>query len=353
MRHEAQSTYAHQCPGAFGAAAGEAPAQGLFLLQGRHDEIRRSEEVPHPRDHRRTLVQTIRRSRRGGGPRRQAWPEARRGEAQAVRRTDEGAEKGSHRQDAGSAEVRLCAMVFKGDKGIRATRVRHVHLAPHGAPVHAEDGLHLSVPGEGRKGAEPGSREEMAGNGLPRHKEGGRGKRFGDILGGRIVGSDLRNKGARLFPGRGLACPCRASKQVNQVQHDFRCQQQGRNAVHGLRRGDERRHLQGFHDEACEGLAMQGVPDSGQLANPPCEDSRHVAGRKQPEDQTLLPPKLFAGTQSRRISQQRREGVACGKEAPSDGKSPESGRRGAPVSEEERAGICQAAISQEGSALCR
>ena len=100
-------------------------------------------------------------------------------------------------------------MVFKGNKGIRATRVRHVHLAPHGAPVHAEDGLHLSVPGEGRKGAEPGSREEMAGNGLPRHKEGGRRKRFGDILGGRIVGSDLRNKGARLFPGRGLACPCR------------------------------------------------------------------------------------------------------------------------------------------------
>ena len=111
MRHEAQSTYAHQCPGAFGAAAGEAPARGLFLLQG------------------------------------------------------------SHRQDAGSAEVRLCAMVFKGDKGIRATRVRHVHLAPHGAPVHAEDGLHLSVSGEGRKGAESGSREEMAGNGLPRHKE--------------------------------------------------------------------------------------------------------------------------------------------------------------------------------------
>ena len=156
MRHEAQSTYAHQCPGAFGAAAGEAPAQGLFLLQG------------------------------------------------------------SHRQDAGSAEVRLCAMVFKGDKGIRATRVRHVHLAPHGAPVHAEDGLHLSVSGEGRKGAESSSREEMAGNGLPRHKEGGREK-----------------------------------------------------------------------------------------------------------------------------------------EAPSDGKSPESGRRGAPVGEEERAGICQAAIPQEGSALCR
>ena len=72
---------------------------------------------------------------------------------------------------AGSAEVRLCAMVFKGDKGIRATRVRHVHLAPHGAPVHAEYGLHLSVSGEGRKGAESGSREEMAGNGLPRHKE--------------------------------------------------------------------------------------------------------------------------------------------------------------------------------------
>ena len=77
------------------------------------------------------------------------------------------------------------------------------------------------------------------------------------------------------------------------MQHDFRRQQQGRNAVHGLRRGDERRHLQGFHDEACEGLAMQGVPDSGQLASPPC--------------------------------------VGCGEEAPSDGKSPESGRRGAPV----------------------
>ncbi len=46
-------------------------------------------------------------------------------------------------------------------------------------------------------------------------------------------------------------------------------------------------------------------------------------------------------------------GHACGKEAPSDGKSPESGRRGAPVGEEERAGICQAAISQEGSASCR
>lgn len=38
MRHEAQSTYAHQCPGAFGATAGEAPARGLFLLQGRHDD---------------------------------------------------------------------------------------------------------------------------------------------------------------------------------------------------------------------------------------------------------------------------------------------------------------------------
>ena len=151
MRHEARSTCARQCPGVFGAAAGEAPAQGLFLLQGRHDEIRRSEEVPHPSDHCRTLVQTIRRSWRGG---------------------------------------------------IRATRVRHVHLAPHGAPVHAEDGLHLSVSGEGRKGAEPGFREEMAGNGLPRHKEGGRGKRFGDMLGGRIVGSDLRNngKGPRRMP---------------------------------------------------------------------------------------------------------------------------------------------------------
>ena len=55
-----------------------------------------------------------------------------------------------------------------------------------------------------------------------------------------------QNKGARAFPGRGLACPCRAGKQVGQVQHDFRCQQQGRNAVHGLRRGDERRHLQGI-----------------------------------------------------------------------------------------------------------
>ena len=49
----------------------------------------------------------------------------------------------------------------------------------------------------------------------------------------------------------------------------------------------------------------------------------------------------------------RGQGVACGQEAPSDGKSPESGRRGAPVGEEGRAGIFQAAISQEGSASCR
>ena len=93
--------------------------------------------------------------------------------------------------------MRVSDRVDKGGKGIRATRVRHVHLAPHGAPVHVEDGLHLSVSGEGRKGAEPGFREEMAGNGLLRHKEGGRGKRFGDRLGGRIAGSGLRNKGAR------------------------------------------------------------------------------------------------------------------------------------------------------------
>ena len=343
-RHEVQATYARQCPVARGAAAREVPPQGLRLLQGRHDEIRRREEMPHPGDHGRALVQAVRRRRGCRRPRREARAEARRREAQALRRADEGAEEGRRGQDPGPAEVRLRPLVLEGGQGVRPARIRHVDLPQDGAQVHAEDGLHLPVPGEVREGAESRPREEVAGDGLSRHQEGGGGKRRDDILGGRIVGADLRDKGEGVFPRGRLARPCRAGEQVDTVQHGFRRQQQGRNAFHGLRRGDERRRLQGLHGQAREGFALQGVPDRGQPARPPCDGSRQVAEGKQPEDQAVLSPKLFAGTQSGRISQQGRKGFACGEEAPAYGESAEGGCRVAPDGKAERAGSGQAAV---------
>ena len=147
MRHETQTMYTHQRSGSFGAAACEIPSQGLCLLQGRHDEIRRSAEVPHLRDHRRALVQAFRRSRRGCSPRRQAWAEARRGEAQALRRADERAEEGRHRQDARPVEVRFRPLVFEGDQRVCAVRIRHVNLPQDSASAYAEDwALPTSVP---------------------------------------------------------------------------------------------------------------------------------------------------------------------------------------------------------------
>ena len=98
--HEKQATITHQHTGAAGASAGEIPWKGLRLLQGRHDEIRSGEGVPHPGDDRRPLVPELRRKRRGRHSRRQARPKARRGKAQVVRRPDEGTEEGCRGQDA-------------------------------------------------------------------------------------------------------------------------------------------------------------------------------------------------------------------------------------------------------------
>ncbi len=77
-----------------------------------------------------------------------------------------------------------------------------------------------------------------------------------------------------------------------------------------------------------------------------------VAGGKQRENQAVLPPKLFAGTQPGRISQQGCEGISRREKTPVKRKGPQRGGLVPSFRKAVQSRCHQAALPQERSPIC-